>query len=102
MLTVAAVLEQRREQLGLTRTEWCDLLGMQQSHYSSVVTGARPLPIKATRKAFAFGVPADVLLQGEPPICGTAIPPLGWWCSREAGHRGPCAARPCGVEGRKP
>lgn len=23
-----------------------------------------------------------------------AIPPEGWWCSREAGHEGPCAARP--------
>lgn len=22
------------------------------------------------------------------------IPPKGWWCSREAGHEGPCAARP--------
>lgn len=21
-------------------------------------------------------------------------PPAGWWCSREAGHEGPCAARP--------
>jgi len=22
------------------------------------------------------------------------IPPKGWWCSREEGHEGPCAARP--------
>lgn len=21
------------------------------------------------------------------------IPPVGWWCSRERGHDGPCAAR---------
>ena len=21
------------------------------------------------------------------------VPPKGWWCSREAGHEGPCAAR---------
>ena len=21
-------------------------------------------------------------------------PPAGWWCSRERGHNGPCAARP--------
>jgi len=21
-------------------------------------------------------------------------PPKGWWCSREPGHTGPCAARP--------
>lgn len=25
---------------------------------------------------------------------GCRIPPAGWWCSREAGHDGPCAARP--------
>lgn len=23
-----------------------------------------------------------------------AVPPKGWWCSRPAGHEGPCAARP--------
>lgn len=22
------------------------------------------------------------------------VPPAGWWCSRDAGHEGPCAARP--------
>ena len=22
------------------------------------------------------------------------VPPPGWWCSRESGHEGPCAARP--------
>lgn len=22
------------------------------------------------------------------------IPPLGWWCSRQVGHEGPCAAHP--------
>ena len=22
------------------------------------------------------------------------VPPIGWWCSREKGHDGPCAARP--------
>lgn len=26
--------------------------------------------------------------------CGTRIAPEGWWCSRAAGHDGPCAARP--------
>lgn len=25
------------------------------------------------------------------PCC--TIPPIGWWCSRDAGHEGPCAAR---------
>ena len=26
-------------------------------------------------------------------ICGTFKAPAGWWCSREIGHEGPCAAR---------
>lgn len=26
------------------------------------------------------------------------LPPSGWWCSREPGHDGPCAARPDLVE----
>lgn len=25
---------------------------------------------------------------------GCTVPPEGWWCSREPGHDGPCAARP--------
>lgn len=25
---------------------------------------------------------------------GCRVPPEGWWCSREKGHEGPCAARP--------
>jgi hypothetical protein len=25
---------------------------------------------------------------------GCTVPPDGWWCSREKGHDGPCAARP--------
>ena len=25
---------------------------------------------------------------------GGIVPPVGWWCSREAGHDVPCAARP--------
>lgn len=25
---------------------------------------------------------------------GCKLPPEGWWCSREPGHEGPCAARP--------
>lgn len=29
-----------------------------------------------------------------PPWQGCEVPPEGWWCSRTAGHDGPCAARP--------
>jgi hypothetical protein len=29
----------------------------------------------------------------EPPNLGCDLAPAGWWCSREPGHEGPCAAR---------
>jgi hypothetical protein len=35
--------------------------------------------------------------HGLPPNLGCKLPPSGWWCSREPGHEGPCAARPSGV-----
>lgn len=62
-VSVADALEFRREAYGLTRTQFCELLGMRPSHYSEVVNGRTPLPIKATRRAFALGVPAEFLLQ---------------------------------------
>lgn len=30
---------------------------------------------------------------GAPVDQGCKVPPAGWWCSREPGHDGPCAAR---------
>ena len=30
----------------------------------------------------------------DAPWQGCTVPPNGWWCSREAGHEPPCAARP--------
>jgi hypothetical protein len=30
------------------------------------------------------------------------VPPPGWWCSREAGHDGPCAAYPWRDDPRLP
>lgn len=32
--------------------------------------------------------------QPNPPPPRCMRPPPGWWCSREPGHSGPCAARP--------
>jgi hypothetical protein len=29
-----------------------------------------------------------------PPDQWCKVPPPGWWCSRDPGHEGPCAARP--------
>lgn len=62
-ITVADALEFRREAYGLTASEFAAVLGMRQSHYSEVVNGKTSLPIKATRRAFAIGVPASILLH---------------------------------------
>lgn len=29
------------------------------------------------------------------------VPPQGWWCSREKGHEGPCAARRAGLSSQE-
>ena len=42
-----------------------------------------PRPVEY-REGFSRPVPADL---------GCKLPPRGWWCSREPGHDGPCAAR---------
>ncbi len=47
------------------------------------------LPTVAIRIPPAL-TPAEVL--GFEPQC--TYPPAGWWCSFEADHDGPCAARP--------
>jgi antitoxin component HigA of HigAB toxin-antitoxin module len=62
-ITVAEALEFRREQYGLTRTEFAAVLGLARSHYNEVVNGKRQLSIKAVKRAFAVGVSVDVLLQ---------------------------------------
>jgi hypothetical protein len=46
-------------------------------------SGSRPSDQARLR---GLGHPASI-----PNAC--SIPPEGWWCSREAGHEGPCAAR---------
>ena len=62
-VTIPNALEFRRDQYGLNQTEFAAVLGLNGSHYSEIVRGKRSLPIEATRRAFAIGVPADVLLQ---------------------------------------
>ena len=32
-------------------------------------------------------------VEPEPWMCYREHAPAGWWCSRERGHSGPCAAR---------
>lgn len=63
--SLAESLEFRREQYGLTRLEWCAKLGIYPSHYSEIMKGKRKLPLRATKRAYALGVPAKVLLAED-------------------------------------
>lgn len=64
-VTATDALEFRREAYGLTQQQWASLLLIGQSHYSEVIHGRRPLPRIAIKRAYALGVPADVLLAQE-------------------------------------
>jgi antitoxin component HigA of HigAB toxin-antitoxin module len=64
-VSIADALEFRRDQYGLTQTEFAAILGLCKSHFSEVLSGKRRLPLKATKRAFAIGVPAEVLLQPD-------------------------------------
>lgn len=58
-------VEFRRDQYDMPRTEFAALLGMSLSHYGEFVNGKRKLPKRAMVRAFAIGVPAEVLLQPD-------------------------------------
>ena len=62
---IVDALEFRRDQYGLTQREFAAILGLQNSHYSEIINGKRRLTLGATKRAFAIGVPADVLLQPD-------------------------------------
>ena len=62
---VVDALEFRRDQYMLPRTEFAALLGMSLSHYGEVLNGKRKLPKRAMIRAYAIGVPAEILLQGD-------------------------------------
>lgn len=64
-VSISEALEFRREQYGLNAAEFAFVLGLERSHYNEIVNGRREIPKKAMRRAFAIGVPATVLLQGE-------------------------------------
>lgn len=62
---ITDALEFRRDQYGLTQREFAAILGLQNSHYSEIISGKRRLTLGATKRAFAIGVPAEVLLQPD-------------------------------------
>lgn len=62
-VTLADALEFRRDQYGLSRRDFAALLGFSEGRYSEILRGVRRLPLAATKRAYAIGVPADALLQ---------------------------------------
>lgn len=62
-VSITEALEFRREQYGLKAREFAAILGLTPQHYSEFANGRRNLPLNARIRAFAIGVPADVLLQ---------------------------------------
>lgn len=61
--SLIAALEFRRDQYELTQAEFAFVLGLYPSHYNEIIKGKRALPLRATKRAFAIGVPASALLQ---------------------------------------
>jgi antitoxin component HigA of HigAB toxin-antitoxin module len=62
-VSLADALEFRRDQYGLKAAEFAAILGLTPPKYSEIVNGARNMPLNARIRAFAIGVPAEVLLQ---------------------------------------
>lgn len=58
-----AAMEKRRTELGLPKETFGALLDLGRNGYSEFLGGRRPLPLKAARRAFALGVPAEAILQ---------------------------------------
>lgn len=46
----------------------------------------------AIRSLFPGRRRMHVAVEAHPITC--EVPPPGWWCSRDGGHDGPCAAHP--------
>jgi len=60
---LADALEFRRDQYDLTKRDFAFLLGLTSGNYIEILKGVRKrLPIDATKRAYAIGVPVDVLL----------------------------------------
>lgn len=60
--SVIDALEFRRSQYDLTQRDFAELLGLTPGNYGEILAGRRRLPINATKRAYAIGVPADLLL----------------------------------------
>jgi len=65
--TIPDALRFRADQMGWNQSQMAAKLGMGRSHYSEVLSGKRPLPLPAIRKAYELGVPARVLIGCDAP-----------------------------------
>ena len=73
-VSIPDALEFRRDQYGLTRTEFAALLGLGLNHYGEIINGKRGIGKTAMRRAYAIGVPAEVLLQPDDYVAEGAKP----------------------------
>ena len=64
-VSISDALEFRRDQYGLTRSQFAALLGLGLNHYGEIISGKRGIGKTAMRRAYAIGVPAEVLLQPD-------------------------------------
>jgi antitoxin component HigA of HigAB toxin-antitoxin module len=61
--TIVEALKFSARAMGLKQYEMAALLGISSARYSDVMHGRRQLPLSARKKAFALGIPAEILLQ---------------------------------------
>lgn len=62
-VSIIEAVEFRRDQYGLTAGEFSAVLGITKTNYSDFVHGRKNLPLNARIRAFAIGVPPELLLQ---------------------------------------
>lgn len=62
-VSLVDALEFRRDQYDLPKCVFAELLGLTPSNYTEILNGKRKqLPVKAMKRAYSMGVPANVLL----------------------------------------
>lgn len=55
----------RQEQYGWNDSKMAAMLDLSRAHFSEFKSGKRGLPVNSIRKAYAIGIPADVLLADQ-------------------------------------
>ncbi len=63
--SVSEAIEFRQREFGWTQTRMASALGLTRGHYSEIMHGKRALPYHCACRAYALGVPAEILLNGH-------------------------------------